>query len=185
MKEFEKLLFEEEKRTETAKAKTEVKLGLFEQKEELTFDFKNYTKMTYGKKYKGLYDLYRNNETYELAYVCPLIENNKGSEDERKDMAPYAYDVLYIEYLDHEAYSLVKKAAVHEKSKLIDCLYFSAITIYFALWALTLFTIVNLITEGQNFTSLMLVVGPILSALVTSTILLPMLLIKYRKFKAQ
>ena len=52
MMEYEKLLFEDTKRKETQKALTEIKLGLFEQKEEEKFDFSTYTKMTYGKKYK-------------------------------------------------------------------------------------------------------------------------------------
>ena len=185
MKEFEKLLFEEEKRTENAKAINQIKLGLFEQKEEETFDFSNYTKMTYNKKYKGLYDLYRSNETYELCFVCPLVEDNKGSDDEVKDMKPYAYDVLYLEYLDNEAYELVKKAAVHEKSRFIDCLYVSSFVMYFVLIALNIFTLVYLLNESQAFASIILVMGSLVSALVVSTILLPILLIKYRKFKAQ
>ena len=78
MKEFEKLLFEDMKRQECDKALLEVELGLFEQKEETTFDYTSYTKMSL-KKYKRLYDLYKHNETGELAYVCPLIENNEGS----------------------------------------------------------------------------------------------------------
>ena len=63
MMEYEQLLFEDTKRKETQKARTEIKLGLFEQKEEEKVDFCTYTKMTYGKRYKGLYDLYQNNET--------------------------------------------------------------------------------------------------------------------------
>ena len=43
MKEFEKLLFEEVKRQECEKAILEVELGLFEQKQETTFDFSLYT----------------------------------------------------------------------------------------------------------------------------------------------
>ena len=46
MKEFEKLLFEEMKRQECDKALLEVELGLFEQKEETTFDYSLYTQMS-------------------------------------------------------------------------------------------------------------------------------------------
>ena len=46
MKEFEKLLFEDMKRQECDKALLEVELGLFEQKEETTFDYASYTKMS-------------------------------------------------------------------------------------------------------------------------------------------
>ena len=71
--------------------------------------------MTYGKKYKGLYDLYQNNETFQLVMVCPLIENNKNDYNERKDLEPYGYDCLYLEYLDQEAYALVLEAAKKKK----------------------------------------------------------------------
>ena len=173
MKEFEKLLLEDTKRRENEKALTELKLGLFEQKEEETFDFSNYTLITYGKKYKGLYDLYQNNETFELVYVCPLVENNEGAEDERKDMTPYAYEVLYLEYLDEETYEKVKKAGVHETSK-VPTLYVASWVAYFALIALNIavliFTIIQ--TGGFDFTTYMLVAGAILGSLVVSTCLL-------------
>lgn len=185
MKEFEKLLFEDTKRKENEKAITEIKLGLFEQKQESEFDFSNYTLMTYNKKYKGLYDLYQHNETMELVYVCPLVENNKGSEDERKDMKPYAYDVLYLEYLDSESYDVVKKAHVHEKSRLIDSLVYMAISFYFILLLMTICTIIYLILEKAEYSSILLVAGSLMSGVVVSTILLPILLIKHRKFKAE
>ena len=185
MKEFEKLLLEDTKRRENEKALTELKLGLFEQKEEETFDFSNYTLITYGKKYKGLYDLYQNNETFELVYVCPLVENNEGSEEERKDLAPYAYDVLYLELLNAEEYNMVKEASVHENSTGINFLCYSAIALTCLLWALTFATIVASIITIKEFTSIVLLTAPLISGSVTATILLPILLMKWRKFKAE
>ena len=183
MKEFEKLLFEDFKRQECEKASLEVELGLFEQKEETTFDLSVYTQMS-SKKYKRLYDLYRHNETGELVYVCPLVENNEGAEDERKDMTPYAYDVLYLEYLDEETYEKVKKAGVHETSK-VPTLYVASWVAYFALIALNvavlIFTIIQ--TGGFDFTTYMLVAGAILGSLVVSTCLLTLVSIKYHNYK--
>ena len=170
MKEFEKLLLEDTKRRENEKALTELKLGLFEQKEEETFDFSNYTLITYGKKYKGLYDLYQNNE---------------GSEEERKDLAPYAYDVLYLELLNAEEYNMVKEASVHENSTGINFLCYSAIALTCLLWALTFATIVASIITIKEFTSIVLLTAPLISGSVTATILLPILLMKWRKFKAE
>ncbi|MDE6408070.1 MAG: hypothetical protein K2K48_06950 [Anaeroplasmataceae bacterium] len=184
MKEYEKLLFEDTKRKETQKALTEIKLGLFEQKEEETFDFSLYTKMTYGKKFKGLYDLYQNNETLELVMVCPLIENNKGDYNERKDLTPYAYDCIYIEYLDEEGYALVKQAAVHEKSIFIDVLYYASISLYFIYLALTLGLSIYFLVV-QSLENVLILCGALWGPLALFTALLPILCIQYRKFKAQ
>lgn len=183
MKEFEKLLFEELKRQECEKAILEVELGLFEQKQETTFDFSLYTKMS-SKKYKRLYDLYRHNETNVLVYVCPLVENNEGSEDEIKDMNPYAYDVLYLEYLDTDTYEKVKKAGVHETTH-VPTLYITSIVLYFALIALNITIIVYaLINQAEfNFTSFMLIAGASLGSLVVATPLLTLAAIKYHNFK--
>lgn len=185
MKEFEKLLFEEVKRTESEKANLEVKLGLFEQKEESTFDFTAYTKITYGKKLKGLYDLYRNNETNELVFVCPLVENNKGDVDERLDMEPYAYDVLYLEYLNNEDYEAVKKASVHEKGGLVNTFYILSFVAYFVLLGLILATVISLLITGFVFTSFCLVCGPIIGAFAVYTGLMPVIIMNYRKYKIQ
>lgn len=185
MKEYEKLLFEDTKRKEFKKALDEVSLGLFEQKQETELDFNKYTLMTYQKKYKGLYDLYQDKETLELIFVCPLVENNKGDESEKVDMPPYAYDVLYLEYLDSEAYELVKKAAIHEKSKLIDIFYILAFVLYGLLITLCVVAIVITLAVAQEITSFLLICAPIISSVCILTALLPILAIKYRKFKAQ
>ena len=183
MKEFEKLLFEDMKRQECDKALLEVELGLFEQKEETTFDYASYTKMS-SKKYKRLYDLYKHNETGELAYVCPLIENNEGSEDENKEMTPYAYDVLYLEYLDEETFEKVKKAGIHETSH-VPTLYVASWVAYFVLLALNIavliFTIIA--SNGFDFTTYMIVAGSILGAQVVATLLLTLVSIKYHNYK--
>lgn len=184
MKEYEKLLFEDTKRKVTQKALTEIKLGLFEQKEEETFDFSLYTKMTYDKKYKGLYDLYQNNETFELVMVCPLIENNKNDYNERKDLTPYAYDVLYIEYLDEEAYELVKQAAIHERSRWIDVLYYVSFVFYFIYLALTLGVSIYYLVV-QSFENVLILCGALWGGLGVYTAFMPVMLIQYRKFKAQ
>ncbi len=185
LKEYQKLLLEDMKRKETMKALNEVKLGLFEQKEVVDFDFEQYTHVHYGKKYKGLYELYQNKETFELAFVCPLIENNKGDDNERTDLKPYAYDVLYLEKLDEEAYDLVQKAAIHEKSRIIDFFFYLSYVLYFVLLAVNLVTIILLLTMRSQLAEYYLVCGSLWSCQVLSTILLPILTIEYRKYKAR
>ena len=181
MKEFEKLLFEDFKRQECEKASLELELGLFEQKEESTFDLTSYVKMS-SKKYKGLYDLYRHNETGELVYVCPLVENNEGSEDERKDMKPYAYDVLYLEYLDDETYEKVKKAGVHETSH-VPTLYVASWISMFALIAINIAILVYNIIVGFNFINYLLTTGATLGSLAAVVCLLTLVSIKYHNYK--
>lgn len=183
MKEFEKLLFEELKRQECDKALLEVELGLFEQKQETKFDYSLYTQMS-SKKYKRLYDLFRHNETGELVYVCPLIENNEGSEDERKDMKPYGYDVLYLEYLDEETYEKVKKAGIHETSN-VPTLYVASWVAYFALLALNIAVIIYTLVVGGgiDLSTYVLYAGSILSAQVVATLLLTLVSIKYHNYK--
>lgn len=186
MKEYQKLLYEDVKRQENEKAQLEVKLGLFEQKKVETFDFTGKTLITYGKKYKGLYDLYQDDETLELTYVCPLVEDNKGDEQSEKlNLTPYAYDVLVLELLGAEEYALVKKAAAHEKTGIIDVMYKAAYALYFVLAFLTVACVIALIITQAGLTSILLVCGPLFSALVTGTIILPLLSIQYRKFKAE
>ena len=139
-----------------------------------------------SKKYKRLYDLYRNDQTGELVYVCPLVENNEGAEDERKDMAPYAYDVLYLEYLDAETYEKVKKAGIHETSH-VPTLYVASWVAYFTLLALNIAVLIYVIIQqgGFDFTTYMLVAGSILGSTVISTCLLTLVSIKYHNYKAR
>lgn len=184
MKEFEKIILEDKKRKLMIKANDEIKLGLFEQKEETSFDYTLYNKMTYNKKYKGLYDLYQNKETNELLMVCPLVENNKDDYNERKDLVPYAYDILYLEYLDDETYNTVKKAAVHEKTKLIDVFHVIAVVFYFIYALLTIGFTLYYIVKSKSLTDTTLIFGSLWAGLGVYTALLPILLMRYRQFKA-
>ncbi|HIT50371.1 MAG TPA: hypothetical protein IAD46_05030 [Candidatus Pelethenecus faecipullorum] len=185
MKEFEKLLLEDTKRKITEKAKLEVQLGLFEQKKEVTFDLSNYTLMTYDKKYKGLYDLYQHNDTKALVFVCPLVENNKGDEGERPDLKPYAYDVLYLETLSIEQYEQVQAASAHENSSVIDLFYKIAFVLYFVSLGVTLCLIIAASIYFQEMTNVFLVCGTMISMQVLYTALMPLIMIQYRKFKAE
>ncbi|MDE7161231.1 MAG: hypothetical protein K2N65_00565, partial [Anaeroplasmataceae bacterium] len=108
--------------------------------------------------------------------------NNKGDYNERKDLAPYAYDVLYLEYLDEETYAQVKKAAVHEKSGIIDVVYFLVLACYFVYFAFTIAATICNIT--LVFGELLLVCSSLWGCLAVFTGLMPILMIQYRKYKA-
>ncbi len=185
MKEFQKLLYEDMKRKENEKAKYLVKLGLFEQKKEETFDASEYNLINYGKKYRGLYDLYQHKETLQMVYVCPLVENNKGDETENVEMTPYAYDCIYLELLDAEEFALVQQAAKHENTLFVDILYYAALVLYLALLVFTIISIIAISVTQTGLVNVLLICGSLISGTVLSSIFLPLLIIKYRGFKAE
>ena len=88
-----------------------VNAGCFNQVEEPVIDFSKYTRIETGRKFRGLYNLYQNNETMELVFICPLVENNKGDVDEKKNMAPYAYDCIITEAMNSFACSFFSSRA--------------------------------------------------------------------------
>ena len=64
-------------------------------------------------------------------------------------------------------------------------MYKAAYALYFVLAFLTVACVIALIITQAGLTSILLVCGPLFSALVTGTIILPLLSIQYRKFKAE
>ena len=72
-KEYEKILRREENRQKNVKASNLVKLGCFEQKEEASLDFSKLDKITYGKPFQKIYDLYEDREG-NLLYVYGKTE---------------------------------------------------------------------------------------------------------------
>ena len=119
LKEYEKLLLAERDREDYEKALTLIKFGCFSQKEETTVDYTRLEKIS-SKKYKGLYTLYRDLDKMQLLFIAELVENNKGDEDERKDLKPYAYDVIYLEAMDDETYKAVIHAGRNNVSTFIS-----------------------------------------------------------------
>ena len=193
LKEYEKLLLAENNRQLQEKALNLVKCGCFNQVKEPTLDFSKYTKIDMAKKYKGLYDLYQNNETMELVFICPLLENNKGDlENEVKDMAPYAYDCIITEAMDEETYQLVLHAAKNNISNLIPALRIISYVVYLAFavigaitWFVTFITLID--NQGFNtaISNSMLCSSGFIAGDVIALPLLFLMEIKYRKYKEQ
>ena len=183
LKEYEKLLILERNRKDLDKAKNLVKFGCFEQKQENTLDFDMLELIPLAKKYRGLYQLYRNVDTMQLLFVCPLVEDNKGDTDERKDLKPYGYDVIYLEVMDNETYQMVSKAAKNNLSNVVSFGYRASFIIYFIYCAFTLaYFIYNLIAAlfGAFYYSASYFVG-----FLVATPILVLLMMKYRKYKAE
>ena len=190
LKEYEKLLLAERDREDNEKALNLIKFGCFNQKEETVVDFSKLEKIQTPKKYKGLYTLYRNLETMQLEFIAELIENNKGAEDERKDLKPYAYDVIYLEAMDDETYKAVCHAGKNNVRTSISVLYKSSFVCFFVLAAFALYCFIyNLISlQGGFFDRLALGLYYAAPFFVGIFILLPLLVlvsIKYKKYKDQ
>ena len=176
--EYEKLLREERDRADSEKARNLVKFGCFNQKQESKLDFASYEKINQNKKFKGLYDLYRDLNTMELVFIAPLVE--KGEAQPNK--APYAYDLIVTEYMDEETYNLVCHAAKNNLSNVVSVLYKATFISYFAFALLTLVLFVwNWI--DSSFIAAAFAVGAYVSAAILGVPLLFLVAVKYRKYK--
>jgi hypothetical protein len=69
-------------------------------------------------------------ETMELVFICPLVENKKGDVEEKKNMAPYAYDCIITEAMDEETYQMFLHLAKNNISHFIPALLILAYVIY-------------------------------------------------------
>lgn len=192
LKEYEKLLLAENNRALAEKAINLVKYGCFSQKEEPVVDFSKYTRIDMAKKFKGLYNLYQDDETMELVFICPLVENNKGDTNEKKDMAPYAYDCIITEAMDEETYEMVKHAAKNNINGLIPVLRIAAYVAYLLVLALGVFMwldnfLVAVDNQANNFNNAVVLsiyyTSGFFAADVLGLPLLALMEIKYRKYK--
>ena len=192
LQEYEKLLLAESNRQNYEKAINLVKFGCFEQKTETTVDFNKYIKIE-GRKYKGLYELYQNLETMELVFICPLVEDDKADLENKKELAPYAYDCIVTNAMDEETYQLVLGAAKHNLNNGIKAFYITSIVCYAIYLLITFIAVIftNIyifdVSKPNNFASYVAMFcyqnGSILAGTVISTILMALLSIKYKKYK--
>lgn len=191
LKEYEKLLLTERNRNDLEKAKNLVKFGCFEQKQETEFDFTGLELIFCAKKYKGLYQLYRDTETMQTMFVCPLVEDNKGDKDERKDLKPYGYDVIYLETMDEETYQMVKKAAKNNIGNAVSAAYKASFILYFIHVAFTLaYFLYNIIANSSSgfsaaiFSAFFYTATYFLGIIITTPILV-LIMIKYKKYREE
>ena len=192
LKEYEKLLLAERDREDNEKALNLIKFGCFEQKEETVVDFSKLEKIVTPKKYKGLYTLYRNLDTMQLEFIAELIENNKGAEDERKDLKPYAYDVIYLEKMDEETYNAVCHAGKNNVSSWLSKLVICSDIITIVLWVISLFMLISsAIVASGSYSGVNIVIyafansATFIAAASIMTPLLVLMHIKYKKYKDQ
>jgi hypothetical protein len=196
VKEYEKLLIAERDRKDYQKAINLIKFGCFEQKEEESIDFSQLQKVN-AKKYKGVYELYRNVETFDLYYIAELVENNKGDVDERPDLKPYAYDVIELDSMDEETYAHVYKSAKHNLSGLPDLFIKLANVMYWVLIAVTFIIFTYVLIEGlknnqfsiealvSQLLNCLYTIMPLVGSIAVATPLMVLANIKYNNYKAE
>ena len=192
LKEYEKLLLAERDREDFEKAVTLIKFGCFSQKEETAMDFSKLEKIESTKKYKGLYTLYRDLSNMQLLFIAELVEDNKGDEDERKDLKPYAYDVIYIEAMDEETYKAVVHAGRNNVSTYISKLVVVADIAEILITVLAVIALIGSAIVGSgSYTGFSLVVYMLINSatfLVGAALgaaLLVLMHIRFNKYKAQ
>ena len=195
LQEYEKLLLAESNRQNYEKALNLVKFGCFEQRTETTVDFNKYIKIE-GRKFKGFYELYQNLETMELVFICPLVEEDKADLENKKEVAPYAYDCIFTNAMDEETYQLVKDAAkknLTSKTKVLFILSFVAYCLFMLLGLVGLLTIFIYIVDKvkpETILEFMASFGiygghTILVGGIISTLLIVLLGFKYNKYKGR
>ena len=193
LKEYEKLLIAERNRKDYEKAVSLVKAGCLKQTEvKGAYDFSKLEKIETKKKYKGIYTLYRNVETMQLYFICPLVENNKGDDSAKQDIKPYGYDVVELELMDDKTYREVIKAANNTLHPVARNLYVTSwilyvleIVVFVLLFFYALIVSIDGGAKGQAFfQALNYAEGP-LAGIVISTPILVLAKIKYDKYKNQ
>lgn len=193
LKEYEKLLIAERNRKDYEKAVALVKAGCLKQTEvKGTYDFSKLERLETKKKYKGIYTLYRNVETMQLFFICPLVENNKGDDSAKQDVKPYGYDVVELELMDEQTFAEVMKAANNNLHPVIGKLYVTAWVLYMleivCFIVLFLYALIASIDGGAKgaaiFQALNYTEG-LLAGIVISTPLLVLMKVKYDKYKNQ
>ena len=123
----------------------------------------------------------------QLMFVCPLVEKS----EEKKDVAPYGYDVIYIELMDNETYDMVMRAARNNLTNAVTVIYRASYVCYFALIALTVYVFLfNLITYANSgfstaLSSSLFYSASYIAGCVLATGLQTLVSIKYKKYKNQ
>lgn len=191
--EYEKLLLEERNRVDYEHAINLVKYGCFKQYDDPQLDFSKLDLIKTKKMFKGAYRLYRNIENYHLFFICPLVEDNKGDQEaEKKDLKPYSYNVIEIEFMDNETYKMVLKAARNNIGNIVSRLYTGSLIGYIIAMIFSIFMICfNLISNSANYdmaNNLMLTLyysAPYIVAIMILTPLIGLFTIYYKNYKKE
>lgn len=172
-KEYEKILRREENRQKNVKASNLVKLGCFEQKEEASLDFSKLDKITYGKPFQKIYDLYEDREG-NLLYVY-------GKTEEEGTKA-YAYDVIYLETVTDEEYKKLYKAHTFEGASFIKGLYITTFVLWIVSIVISLSIVIYYLASGTSFIDMLINSLSYVFFIAIITALLAIVNTTYRKY---
>ncbi len=123
VKEYEKLLFQDESRLKGTKALKLVKMGCFYQEKKNTneVDFSQLKKLEGAKVYKN-HELYERVSDSTFFYI--ESENEETKDGEKK---VFRYDVIELDNVDDETFEKLCKAHAHEGNGLINFFYITSI----------------------------------------------------------
>jgi hypothetical protein len=147
LKEYQKLLMQDENRELANKAYKLIKLGLWNQYKVSVDDFniKNLKKLDFVKKYKG-HELYQG-EHNELYYIASLSEEDSDNPTAQV----YSYDIVELDNVDEETYKKLIEAHKHEGNKLLSICYYISIVVTVVAVASFVYTLLfGMINKGYN-----------------------------------
>lgn len=123
VKEYEKLLFQDESRLKGTKALKLVKMGCFYQEKKNTneVDFSELKKLEGAKVYKN-HELYERISDSTFFYIESECEETKDGEKK-----VFRYDVIEVDNVDDETFEKLCKAHAHEGNGLINFFYITSI----------------------------------------------------------
>lgn len=172
-KEFEKILIRQRNRELNTKAQNLVKMGCFDQSEEVNVDFSKLEKCTYEKPYKQVYELYKDKDD-NLFYIAPKTEGDSK--------VAYAYDVVAIENVSDEEYSKIYKASRFEGIGFAKGLYITSIVFWGIMIAILALVLIYNIVEGSGFFDIVLNIYSYFAFFLVGTALIAILQLTLRKF---
>ena len=128
----------------------------------------------------------------QLLFVAELVENNKGDEEERKDLKPYGYDVIFIEAMDDETYQAVLHAGRNNVSTALSKLVIVADIAEILITVLAVIALIgSAIVGSTSYSGFSLVVYMLINSatfIVGATLgaaLLVLMHIRFNKYKDQ
>lgn len=145
-KEYEKILIRERNRKLNVKAQNLIKLGCFNQTEEVKVDFSKLEKCTYEKPFKKFYELYKNEED-NLFYIYGKTEG--------ENLVPYAYDVIAVESVTDEEYKALYNASKFEGLGWIKVVNIASFVILGLLAIILIINVISNIVDGASFIDLL------------------------------
>lgn len=145
LKEYQKLLIQEENRLKAVKAKKMVKMGLFDQysKGVDEFSLTQFKKLDYIKPYK-------NHELFEgIDGTLYYIASKNEASEENPNAKTYSYDVIELDNVDEATYQKLLKANAHENNFAINLAFVGSIVFLIYSLISSIYSLVYFMVDGN------------------------------------